>query len=352
MAAPTRPPANAFVTKVRKFYNPIGFSKGYNFVLWFIFAGAMLGFSLARMMFLDYTGVYCNPNNQGGGAGPGECFSYKSKVVYQIGIKLHLYTIIPASLLVVFQFVPLIRYKALIVHRMNGYIVIILAVIGTMGAIMIAPVAFGGSLMIRGWVGTVAIMFVGSLALAIWNIKTLQLEQHRAWMLRAWFYAGSIITIRLIMILSALIMSKNPSFRQPMQCDKVATFYDDAESLVAKYPTCQDSDAWVAVQGDMGGESAENVSAALSLGFSLAVWMALAIHAIGVEVYLQLTPAETERLRKVSYQRQLERGFKNPGSSGLTADRLGDAEKWPPGIDAVACPPAKRLNSDSSVPIV
>lgn len=191
MAAPTRPPANAFVAKVRKVYNPIGFSKGYNFVLWFIFAGAMLGFSLARMMFLDYTGVYCNPNNQGGGAGPGECFSYKSKAVYQIGIKLHLYTIIPASLLVVFQFVPFIRYKALIVHRMNGYIVIILAVIGTAGAIMIAPVAFGGSLMIRGWVGTVAIMFVGSLALAIWNIKTLQLEQHRAWMLRAWFYVST-----------------------------------------------------------------------------------------------------------------------------------------------------------------
>jgi hypothetical protein len=191
MAAPTRPPANAFVAKVRKVYNPIGFSKGYNFVLWFIFAGAMLGFSLARMMFLDYTGVYCNPNSQGNGAGPGECFSYKSKAVYQIGIKLHLYTIIPASLLVVFQFVPFIRYKALLVHRMNGYIVTILAIIGTVGAIMIAPVAFGGSLMVRGWVGTMSIMFVGSLALAIWNIKTLQLEQHRAWMLRAWFYVST-----------------------------------------------------------------------------------------------------------------------------------------------------------------
>ncbi|KAF5667082.1 hypothetical protein FHETE_5785 [Fusarium heterosporum] len=350
MAPPTRPPANGFVAVARKVYNPIGFSKGYNFVLWFICAGAMFGFSLARMMYLDYYGVYCNPNRVGSnGAGPGECFSYDKKDRYKIGIKIHLYTIIPAALLAVFQFVPFIRYKALLFHRMNGYIVIILAIIGTVGAIMIAPVSFGGSLAIRGWVGAFSIMFVGSLAISIWNIKTLQLEQHRAWMLRAWVYAGSIITVRIIMIISALIMSKNPSFRQPMQCEKVATFYDNEISLVSKYPTCADSDAWVAVQGDMGGESAENIATALSLGFSLGVWLALAIHAIGIEVYLHLTPAESERLRKISYQRQLERGFKNPGSAGLTVDRLGDAEKWRPENEADACPPTKRNGSESSM---
>lgn len=43
-----------------------------------------------------------------------------------------------------------------------------------------------------------------------------------------------------------------------------------------------------------------------------------------------LTPAEHERLRNVSYQRQLEAGMKNPGRAGLTVDRFGDAEKWIP----------------------
>ncbi|KAF9774269.1 hypothetical protein IL306_007760 [Fusarium sp. DS 682] len=348
MTAPTRPPANGFVAQARKLYNPIGFSKGYNFTLWFIFAGAMFGFALARMMFLDYNGIYCNPNGNGTGAGPGECWSYNRKDLYKVGIKLHLYTIIPASLLVVFQFVPFIRYKALLVHRMNGYIVVVLGVVGTVGAIMIAPVAFGGSLSIRAFVGAMSIMFLGSLFLAIWNIKTLQLEQHRAWMLRAWFYAGSIITVRIIMITSALVMSKNPSFRLPMQCAKVASFYDNTESLIAKYPTCDDLNAWVAVQGDMAGDGAENIASALSISFSMAVWLGLAIHAIGIEVYLHLTPAETERLRKISFQRQQERGFKNPGSSGLTSDRLGDAETWPSGIDATAYPPNKRHDSDTS----
>ncbi|KAF5566925.1 hypothetical protein FPANT_14108 [Fusarium pseudoanthophilum] len=323
MAAPTRPPGNTFVAKARKVYNPIGFSKGYNFILWFIFAGAMFGFALARMMFLNYNGIYCNPNSTGNGAGPGE-----------------------SSFLVVFQFVPFIRYKALLFHRMNGYIVVVLAVIGTVGAIIIAPVAFGGSLSVRAAVGLMAIMFLGALFLAIWNIKRLQLEQHRAWMLRAWFYAGSIITVRIIMIISAVTMSKNPSFRLPMQCAKVASFYDDTESLIAKYPTCQDLDAWVAIQGDMSGEGTENIASALSLGFSMGLWLALAIHAIGIEVYLHLTPAETERLRKISFQRQQERGFKNPGSSGLTSDRLGDAETWRPGVDVTAYETSKGSDSD------
>jgi hypothetical protein len=32
-------PANGFVAVMRRLYNPIGFSKGYNFVFWFITMG-------------------------------------------------------------------------------------------------------------------------------------------------------------------------------------------------------------------------------------------------------------------------------------------------------------------------
>lgn len=45
---------------------------------------------------------------------------------------------------------------------------------------------------------------------------------------------------------------------------------------------------------------------------------------------LHLTPAEAERLRNVSYQRQLEAGMKRPGRAGLTADRIGDSPLWVP----------------------
>jgi LDH2 family malate/lactate/ureidoglycolate dehydrogenase len=43
MAVSTPAPENPSKTLAAKIYTPIGFRKGYNFVLWVIFAGAMVG---------------------------------------------------------------------------------------------------------------------------------------------------------------------------------------------------------------------------------------------------------------------------------------------------------------------
>jgi 23S rRNA G2069 N7-methylase RlmK/C1962 C5-methylase RlmI len=45
---------------------------------------------------------------------------------------------------------------------------------------------------------------------------------------------------------------------------------------------------------------------------------------------LNLTPKESNRLRQVSYERQLERGTSRPGYAGLTVERFGDAEVFQP----------------------
>lgn len=47
---------------------------------------------------------------------------------------------------------------------------------------------------------------------------------------------------------------------------------------------------------------------------------------------LRLTPKESNRLRQVSYERQLERGMSRPGYAGLTAERFGDAEPFHPAV--------------------
>jgi hypothetical protein len=47
---------------------------------------------------------------------------------------------------------------------------------------------------------------------------------------------------------------------------------------------------------------------------------------------LRLTPKESDRLRQVSYERQLARGFKRPGYAGLVAERFGDAEPFVPRV--------------------
>jgi len=154
MADEKRPPANSFVRVMRKVYNPLHFYRGYNFVLFFIFAGALFGFSLARFMYLNIDGVFCNRSRPAGnGAAPGECYFYTGEAGqrYRIGILLHLATILPAGLLVVLQFVPIIRHKLLIFHRVNGYVILLLS-LASMAGESIAPSLAGLGFLDRCWV--------------------------------------------------------------------------------------------------------------------------------------------------------------------------------------------------------
>ncbi|UNI21278.1 hypothetical protein JDV02_007280 [Purpureocillium takamizusanense] len=359
MAQSSRPPRNRFVAAMRKVYHPVGFTKGYNFSMWVIFSGTMLGFCLARFMYLNYDGIYCPRRaDVQDAAVAGECWTYDSKTYLLVGIKMHLYCILPASFLACFQFVPAIRHRFILAHRLNGYLVLLLSVPGAVGCVMVSRHAFGGGVEIQVITGLMSIMFVGALGLALYNVKMLQLEQHRAWMLRAWFYAAAIITCRFIMGMSAVItsMSHSDPYYYAKPCDVLATLFNSTDALEAKYPACKSLEAWTAVKADVHGGK-DNSAAALNMTFGMALWLALALHAIGIEFYLQLTPAESERLRNVSYQRQLEAGHKHPGRSGLTADRIGDAAIWTPSRDskndmdrdAAAADPKSNNGSHSTV---
>jgi hypothetical protein len=47
--------------------------------------GYLFGFTLARLQYLSFNGVFCNPNASGGtGAAPGECYYYL-QVPFKIG---------------------------------------------------------------------------------------------------------------------------------------------------------------------------------------------------------------------------------------------------------------------------
>ncbi|EFY89500.1 hypothetical protein MAC_04519 [Metarhizium acridum CQMa 102] len=56
---------------------------------------------------------------------------------------MHLAGILPAALLAVFQFVPAIRHKAIVVHRIGGYLVLLLSLVGVAGVFMIARHGLG-----------------------------------------------------------------------------------------------------------------------------------------------------------------------------------------------------------------
>ncbi|KAJ4355015.1 hypothetical protein N0V95_003286 [Ascochyta clinopodiicola] len=332
MTKPAHPSESTSNSRTRRIYNSIGFSKAYNFILYFIFAGALLGFALARFMYLNFNGQFCSPNAApGNSAAPGECYYYTRFTRDKIGIMLHLAGILPASLLVVLQFTPFIRHRWILIHRISGYLAVLLYIVSLVGALMIARHAFGGGLDVQVWIGFVGFGILICFILAIVNVKRLQIEQHRAWMLRGWFYAGSIITSRFVLFIAATLVS-NKNYYIVWPCAKIAATIDDGMDLVSEFPACASyadgsNLAQVsAVLADMNGISSVNAGAALNVNFGMALWLAFSIHAIGIE--LHLTPKEAERLRQVSYTRQLEAGLNNPGSAGLTADLLGDAEKW------------------------
>ena len=287
----------------------------------------MLGFTLARLFYLNIAGSVSS--SFANSAAPGEWYWYHTNH-YRIGITLHLGAILPAGFLIIFQFIPLIRHKLLLVHRINGYAIILLVLVGNVGALMICRRAFGGSLATQAAVGVLALVSTTSMALAWYNIKRLQIDQHRKWMLRAMFALGTIVTLRLIMIIPALITSKIGDYYTIKSCGELGFVYHNKTSVVSNlYPQCVNATAnqLVIVQASFNNGQPEQIGASLDMSFGMAMWLAIFLHLTGVEIYLALTPRESERLRQVSFERQLERGMKNPGSAGLTADRLGDAEK-------------------------
>jgi hypothetical protein len=294
--------------------------------------------ALARLAYLDFSRNFCpadGPSQGGNGAAPGECYYYLNFSRYKIGILLHLAGILPASLIAVVQFTPFIRRRWVIVHRIGGYAALLLYLVGLVGALMIARHAFGGGLDVQSFVGVLGFGSLGCFIISYINIKRLQIEQHRAWMLRGWFYAGTIITSRLIVIIAAKIIASQ-GYYIVWTCAKIAATISDDVDLATSYPACAsyvngtDSKAVSSVAASFGVGDTANTGAALNVVFGMALWVSLALHAFGVEVYLHLTPKEAQRLRHISYQRQMEAGFHNPGSAGLTADCLGDAEKWVP----------------------
>ncbi|KAF3908167.1 hypothetical protein AA313_de0200901 [Arthrobotrys entomopaga] len=325
-------PPNAFVYHARKVYHPLGFKKGYNFILFVIFAGIMFLFCLIRLPYLNVTGSA--PSSFFSNIMPSERYWFSNFTIYRVGITMHLATIIPAGALMVFQFIPVIRYKLLIVHRVNGYIILTLVTIANVGAIMISRRSFGGGVEVQAAVVTMATMITTSIALAYYNIKKIQIEQHRKWMLRAMFYLGIIITMRAILFFSATVVNGSGEYWTAVDCLELQFGYSNMTTFKERYPSCLATNGsvvpgFVAVHALADG-LVEQVAVGWKLSFGMATWLSIILHVIGVEIYLALTPRETERLRQVSYQRQLERGYTNAGRGGLTADRIGDAIKWKP----------------------
>ncbi|KAJ8126718.1 hypothetical protein O1611_g6920 [Lasiodiplodia mahajangana] len=300
MANPNPSSTSTSATQPKKSNNLVGFNDGYNFVLWFICLGALLGFALARLQFLDFHGTFCSPipKSKFNHAAPGECF-YFLQEPYTTGIRLHLGTILPTALLVCIQFTPVIRQKTPTIHRIVGYIVITLSIVSMTGVFVIIPQSFGGGLDAQALNYTLMVAFIWALGMGAASIQRGRVSKHREWMLRAWFWAGSIITGRMISFIILNIPRSEPLY-YAMPCDKIDSILKSR--TLELYPQCANfysgkhSDQTVTVRAELKHPtSAVEVAAALDSVFGIANILAFFIHILGVEIYLRVTQTAPKR---------------------------------------------------------
>lgn len=165
--------ANPIVRALDKTYT----TKGYNALLWFHLEGAMLGICLARTPYLAID-TYFREN-----VALGE-WSYFRQPYFRASIALHLTVVLPAGFLTAVQFAPVPRHEAITLHRINGYVIILLVSLANFSGLMVARRAFGGMVEIHMSVGLLALVTTVSMVMAWVDIKRLQIVRHRAWMLR------------------------------------------------------------------------------------------------------------------------------------------------------------------------
>ncbi|KAJ1328237.1 DUF2306 domain-containing protein [Microdochium nivale] len=302
----------------KKLMGITGFTKGYNLAIWLVFGSLTALFSMYRMPSISIN-HFCVPGN----SIPGDCVNYDLPSRHRTGIWLHLASVLPASLLALTQFVPAIRRRALNVHRYVGYTVWTLSITGSVGMFMLLDEAAGGHVETQAIGAVLTFLFLASTLRAVVAIKQLRIDQHRAWMLRSWIYAWCIVTMRPIFILLALAISKFGNFHVALPCHKIEYVLANAKvpdpniTLAATFPDCTpymsgaDPAKMAIVRANLLGSIVER-TAVLNMSFGTATWIALVIHAVLVELYLNYTPDEALRLKKYSHTRRVAAGLVKP----------------------------------------
>ena len=197
----------------------------------------MLGFSLSRLPDLDYDHTFKDEF----ALIPGYWYYFHSGR-FRVGMTMHLATILPAGILMVLQFTPAIRQKFTTFHRINGYTIILLLLTSNAAACVVLPHKQGGGARTATQTAETFLVIITTLGIAMawWNIRRKQVDQHRAWMLRTMFYLGTIITSRIINFISSPIISLMDNYYGVWSCDEIDFLYRNLEMPFpeADYPQC------------------------------------------------------------------------------------------------------------------
>lgn len=204
----------------------LGFQTTYNFLLFLLLGlGGILGQGLLHAAKLDYFNVFCRRNHLAKGlhAAPGECYYFRNGGREQVGMMLHVYAVVPMCFLVVLQFVPVVRQRWIVVHRVGGYAVLLLMGVAVAGGVMASPGSFGGERAWRVLVWVLGGMVTVGFGMAMGNVAKGRVGKHRVWMLRTWAWVCVLsLSFRLLYLPSSafpfshrslILLNEDPLFR-------------------------------------------------------------------------------------------------------------------------------------------
>ncbi|EUC54554.1 membrane transporter, putative [Rhizoctonia solani AG-3 Rhs1AP] len=213
---------------------------------------------------------------------PEEYFTFKVSPNGAL-LLIHLACVLPASMLSIIQFIPRLRTKYTSWHRYAGRIINVLTMISSICGIAIGRVSFGGDLGTQTATFALGTMVLYSIIAGWKAIRDRKIEEHRIWMVRAWSYQMSIVTMRVIIPISMILIDARGGYYVTMTCDEVANSLNNTNQFVHEYPQCQPS--WT-------GKPVEHVSIRAGLGeglpeaagvratFGMAAWLAVWIHLV------------------------------------------------------------------------
>ncbi|KAG8952317.1 Multifunctional pyrimidine synthesis protein CAD [Tulasnella sp. 424] len=239
-----------------------------------------------------------NPANVEHATVPGEWFWYRQKL-YKPNIFIHIYLSIIAGLMAIFQFLPVIRRRKMILHRLNGYMTLIILIPGTIAGGIVGRRAFGGSPSTQSAYYMATLLTVGAALTGYSKVK--ETRKHRKWMLRAVTYVSSVITTRIIAIIAREIFSHVGGYYELWSCSELEFLQQNGQGVPnfdASYPICSARPG----QGNFSPVPPPfapvlvkmrsypvSYGSAVRATFGMALWISLVIHVIGVEIYFDIT---------------------------------------------------------------
>jgi len=227
---------------------------------------------------------------------PGEWFWFRQPM-YKINLFIHIYLTTLGGIGAVLQFIPSIRRRAVILHRLNGYGVLFCLIVGNICGSIIARRSFGGELNVQSAYMILGFMILFTGLMGIYNVKK-DTRQHRKWMLRMVVYFAVAITARLIMLAAREIITIIGTYYSIWRCDEIFNLLVDPTVIEASFPQClaagvNPSSLWVSVHASTH-DGPLYVASSVRATQGMALWIATLIHIVAVEFYINKTESSNQ----------------------------------------------------------